>query len=401
MKKNLKKTLILLVTLITMTFVSTVGVYADAIVEPRQGSSKSVSYDVIVADFEGDGYLNLRTGPGTGYDVICRIYDGTGLHITAEIDDGHGNTWGETYYNGSYGYVNLAYTRSAGSSGGGSSAAGYYVIVHDFEGEGYLNLRTGPGTSYSVICRIYDGTRLYIQSVTTDGSGNTWGYTTYNGNSGYVNTAYTTADNGGSNGGSQGAITPADYDVVVKATDGTDFLYLRNAPTMNSDVLTTIHDGTVLHITGVSTDSTGTSWGQTTYQGLSGFVSLLHTTAYVPTAAPTQAPTQAPTEAPTQVPTQAPTETPSTDSSIINNSKPNGSGSSNKPSAEAPAVTSEPKEKDGTPEATKAPAKLVEKNNKKSSSSFFKQNSTLIVVIIAAAAIVILAIILLLVIIRK
>lgn len=65
--------------------------------------------------------------------------------------------------------------------------AGYYVYVATPDGG--LNMRYGPGTEYGKVTenRIPDGVRLYIGSV----SGN-WGYTSYNGNEGWVALRQTT-----------------------------------------------------------------------------------------------------------------------------------------------------------------------------------------------------------------
>ncbi len=65
--------------------------------------------------------------------------------------------------------------------------AGYYVYVATPDGG--LNMRYGPGTEYEKVTenRIPDGVRLYISSV----SGN-WGYTSYNGNEGWVALRQTT-----------------------------------------------------------------------------------------------------------------------------------------------------------------------------------------------------------------
>ncbi len=298
MNKKFKKTLLILVTLVTLVFASTVGVYADAIVDPNYGRTNAANYEVVVKDFEGDGYLYLRSGPGTGYEILETIYDGTRLKIDSETRDGSGNVWGGSSYNGKYGYVNLAYT-------------------------------------------------------TTD--------TSYSG------------------GGSQGSLSSADYDVVVKATDGTDYLYLRNAPTMNSDILTTIYDGTVLHITGVSTDSTGTSWGQTSYNGTNG---------YVPTPAPTKEPTQEPTKEPTATPTASPEPTKAVEAK-------SEAKETEDSSVTEPTVTKEPKKTKTSTPSLKAKDKDTEKT------SFFAEHSTLIIVIIAAVVVVLIAIILLLLITRR
>lgn len=65
--------------------------------------------------------------------------------------------------------------------------AGYYVYVATPDGG--LNMRYGPGTEYDKVTenRIPDGVRLYIELT----SGH-WGYTSYNGNNGWVTLRQTT-----------------------------------------------------------------------------------------------------------------------------------------------------------------------------------------------------------------
>ena len=43
---------------------------------------------LVVLAFEGDGALNLRTGPGTSYRVLTVLHDGQTL-----VMDGHSNGW--------------------------------------------------------------------------------------------------------------------------------------------------------------------------------------------------------------------------------------------------------------------------------------------------------------------
>lgn len=208
----------------------------------------------------------------------------------------------------------------------------YYVVVDANDDTNYLYLRYGPSMGYEIMETIYDGTVLHVSGTSKDPDGNfRWGFTTYNGKYGWISMKHVKEYTGAS-GSTNIDTTPSsvNYDVVVHATDGTDYLYLRTGPDMKYDILTSIYNGTQLHITSVATDATGAfQWGQTAYNGQNGWISLKHaTTNFVPAATPapvvtaTPAPTEKPTETPeptkeitttpepTATPTETPTETP-------------------------------------------------------------------------------------------
>lgn len=72
------------------------------------------SYEVVVS--APDGYVNFRYGPDTGYDIITQIPNGTYLTIEALGDEqrDHDYHWGQTEYNGHYGWVALSQVKSTG-----------------------------------------------------------------------------------------------------------------------------------------------------------------------------------------------------------------------------------------------------------------------------------------------
>ena len=83
--------------------------------------------------------------------------------------------------------LSLIPVASADAAGYDVENAGYYVYVATPDGG--LNMRHGPGTEYDKVMegRIPDDVKLYIEVV----SGN-WGYTTYEGNYGWVALKQTT-----------------------------------------------------------------------------------------------------------------------------------------------------------------------------------------------------------------
>jgi uncharacterized protein YgiM (DUF1202 family) len=61
---------------------------------------------------QATGDLNVRTGPGLGYDIIGSIKKGTKLDFTGEVKkDGRGVYWGKVLYKGKTGWVSSKYSK--------------------------------------------------------------------------------------------------------------------------------------------------------------------------------------------------------------------------------------------------------------------------------------------------
>lgn len=105
-----------------------------------------------IVNSPGDGYLNLRTGPGSNFDVIRRMGHGSSVE-TLEWSEG----WVRVrHQSGAIGWAFGKYLARPASSGG------YRVYS---PGDGYLNLRTGPGTRFDILRRMYNGERVTILEV--------------------------------------------------------------------------------------------------------------------------------------------------------------------------------------------------------------------------------------------
>lgn len=155
--------------------------------------SVDVSYNVKVTTRN----LNMRTGPGTSYKTCGYIKPGT-YAITQES-----NGWGRLSSNGYW--VALKYTsKTSSSSDNGNSSSGtlYKVKVT----ASALNMRTGPGTSYSSRGKAVKGAIFDIVD-TKDG----WGQISTTG--AWIKLSYTVAVN-------------AEYNVKITAKD----LNMRSGP---------------------------------------------------------------------------------------------------------------------------------------------------------------------------
>ena len=169
------------------------------------------------------------------------------------------------------------------------ASANYDIYVNAKDGVG-LNLRTGPGTEYSKVRSqpIPMYTKLSISQTQDSAAGLPWGYTSYQGDAGWVCLVETTTYDPAPK---QASYTAANYDIYVNAKDGLG-LNLRSGPgTDHSKVRSTpIPMYTKLHITQTTNTSSGQPWGYTTYEGVSGWVCLVETTTYDPTPATPAAP---------------------------------------------------------------------------------------------------------------
>lgn len=98
-----------------------------------------------------DGYLNLRTGPGTNFPILIRLYGGT------EVDG--------IDQSGSWRRVVLPDGQVGWASGNFMSSSYRQQRPYDARvartNDGFLNLRTGPGTNYRIVQRLYAGQGVF------------------------------------------------------------------------------------------------------------------------------------------------------------------------------------------------------------------------------------------------
>lgn len=108
-------------------------------------SALSAQAEVLVVNSPGDGFLNLRTGPGSGFDIIMEMTHGTTVN-TLE----YAGNWARVQHeSGAVGWAFRKYMVQPASG-----PARYYVYS---PGDGFLNLRTGPGTGFAVVARMFNG----------------------------------------------------------------------------------------------------------------------------------------------------------------------------------------------------------------------------------------------------
>ena len=116
--------------------------------------------------------LNMRTGAGTNNSIIMTMPKGAEVIVQSTS-----NGWSKVVYNNTVGYASAQYLSSTsvvtGSFGTGTI------------GGSDVRMRSGAGTSYSIIGTYDKGTQMKI----TGASGN-WYAVSYSGKTGYVSADY-------------------------------------------------------------------------------------------------------------------------------------------------------------------------------------------------------------------
>ncbi len=192
------------------------------------------------------GYLNLRSGPGTNYSIVLTLTKGASLTVIGSPD----SSWVKVQTSaGTQGYCSRAYLTITQDSSSQSTTGKALDNV---------NLRSGPGTGYSILLTIPKGTSVPV----VDASNTSWVKVTYNGKTGYCSRQYMSVS-GSQTGGSSGEVSS---DKTGKALDNVN---LRSGAGLSYRILTTVPKGTSVKVV----DDSNSQWVKVTYNGLTGYCS--------------------------------------------------------------------------------------------------------------------------------
>lgn len=170
--------------------------------------------------------------------------------------------------------------------------------------DGGVNLRAEPSTQAAILCSIPDFVCLHISMESTNG----WGYTSYNGDYGWVALNQLSKSY---------PIKSVSMNVKVTASDGVN---LREGPYTSYDKLisSAIPKGEVLQVTGLSQNN----WGQVTYQGVTGWIAMSQVTEV---KANTSVPADEEEDETEEEETVEPTETENATAELLDNGEPQSS----------------------------------------------------------------------------
>ena len=188
--------------------------------------------------------LNVRSGPGTNYSIITALTNGTRVTVY-ETKSGWSrigtNRWVSSEYLSSS-------TSSGGNTGGSTTTTSYTATVTPNIG---LNIRSGPGTNYSIVDAYTKGTRI---TITQESSG--WGKTSR----GWVSLDYVSKSSSSNTGTSSSSYRLGRY--RVNTSSG---LNVRSGPSTSYSIRKAYTNGTIF-----DTYEIRGSWARTP----SGWVSL-------------------------------------------------------------------------------------------------------------------------------
>ena len=134
--------------------------------ESQVASADSVEYRVITGDD-----VKFRKGPSTDYASLGKLNKGYKVEYISET-----NSWSKVKYNGQTGYVYSKYVAQTSTT---SNTQVKYVNCTS------LNVRSGPGTSYSIIKSISTNTKVEVIS-----TNNGWSKIKEGSTTGYVSAKY-------------------------------------------------------------------------------------------------------------------------------------------------------------------------------------------------------------------
>ena len=174
-----------------------------------------------------DGPVKVRNAPVTG-DKLTLLYPGNAVTVTDETAGSDGYTWYQIQMSdGVTGYIRSDFVTlqgtdsSAGQTNADSSAGGTNGVVQNTEKGVYV--RSGAGTSYSVVTKVYKGQAVNVGELVSAGGMNWYSVTLVVGGasySGWICADYVAVNGQTSDDQSQGettGVTDSEYEAALAA----------------------------------------------------------------------------------------------------------------------------------------------------------------------------------------
>ncbi|MBO4836297.1 MAG: SH3 domain-containing protein [Clostridia bacterium] len=197
------------------------GYMSSNFIQVSQTQATGFGISAVVQNPAGTRFLNLRAEPSYNAQVLDIFYTGETCRVLEKRNDGWWYVSAQKNGQNLTGYFRCEYLSLVGGSAGSEGAA---VNTWQNGGNGgSLNLRAEPSLYSQVLCQIPNGT---VVSVFLKGS--KWWQVAYNGNTGFVDSAFV------SGGGSAEPVAPG---TAVVQTGNGGKLNLREQPNTNSRVL--------------------------------------------------------------------------------------------------------------------------------------------------------------------
>lgn len=136
--------------------------------------------------------LTVRSGPGSSYSSIGTIKKGTTFVITSKAKDSSGKYWYKFNYGDTVGYVSSSYVTTSNASSSSSTEAVTFQIGTTTAESG-VNVRSGAGTSYSILTVLDKGSVVTVTGSAKASNGKVWySYKYSSSKTGYICSDYLT-----------------------------------------------------------------------------------------------------------------------------------------------------------------------------------------------------------------
>ena len=230
------------------------GMLATAVAIPLSDTTTSHASEIRITTVR----VHFRTGAGTNYSSMGILDKGVKVSYISEI----GN-WTKVEYDSKTGYICSDYLEKGESNATPTSTM--YTTP-----EIGLNLRKGPGTSYSVIRTLSKGTAVTVHS-----SINGWSKISVNGVEGYVSTSFLSSTNPSTNSSTSNETTSTPTTTMYVTPDAG--LNLRKGAGTSYSVIKTLSKGTA-----VTVHSSSNGWSKVSVNGVEGYVSTSYLSSTKP-----------------------------------------------------------------------------------------------------------------------
>jgi len=230
------------------------GMLATAVAIPLSDTTTSHASEIRTTTVR----VHFRTGAGTNYSSMGILDKGVKVSYISES----GN-WTKVEYDSKTGYICSDYLEKGESNATPTSTM--YTTP-----EIGLNLRKGPGTSYSVIRTLSKGTAVTVHS-----SSNGWSKISVNGVEGYVSTSFLSSTNPSTNSSTSNETTSTPTTTMYVTPDAG--LNLRKGAGTSYSVIKTLSKGTA-----VTVHSSNNGWSKVSVNGVEGYVSTSYLSSTKP-----------------------------------------------------------------------------------------------------------------------
>ena len=174
------------VTWYRLTYSSKTGYVSAAYVKTSSTSSGNSGGTTVTPTTNMKGTVNtksdpltVRSGAGSSYSKLGTLAKGKTFDITGQASDSSGVVWYQLDYNGKKGYVSSQYVKATdGSSNNNGSNANSGDVTFQIgtvtTSSSPLNVRSGAGSTYSLLGTLSKGSTVLVTGSANDKNGKVW-----------------------------------------------------------------------------------------------------------------------------------------------------------------------------------------------------------------------------------